>query len=140
AAVAGGLDGGLQHGRAAEAVPRLAGLAVRSGCRAIVCSPLEVASLRTQLGPAVELICPGVRFGGEFSPNDDQTRVATPAQAISAGASRIVVGRPITRSDDVGAAARAVRDQALAAGSEGGGDERANRPKALDAHGRFGAL
>jgi orotidine-5'-phosphate decarboxylase len=123
-----------------EAVPRMAGLAVRSGCQAIVCSPLEVAALRAQLGPAVELICPGVRLGGDFSPDDDQARVATPAQAISAGASRIVVGRPITRSDDVGAAARAVRDQALAAGPEGGGDERANRPKALDAHGRFDAL
>src|SRR5829696_7485358 len=123
-----------------EAVPRLAGLAVRSGCPAIVCSPLEVAALRAHLGPAVELICPGVRLGGDFSPDDDQIRVATPAQAISAGASRIVVGRPITRSDDVGAAARAGRDQALAAGPEGGGDERANRPKALDAHGQFGAL
>jgi orotidine-5'-phosphate decarboxylase len=46
---------------------------------------------------------------------DDQARVATPAAAMRAGASRIVVGRPITRAPDVGAAARAVRDQALAA-------------------------
>ena len=66
--------------------------------------------------------------------------MATPAEAVAAGASRIVVGRPITRSDDVGAAARAVRDQALAAGPEEGGDERANRPKALDSEGRFDAL
>ena len=125
---------------AAEAVPRLAGLAVRSGCRAVVCSPLEVGALRAQLGPSVELICPGVRPVGEKSSSDDQTRVSTPAEAMAAGASRIVVGRPITRSNDVGAAARAVRDQALATRSKGGGDERANRPKALGAHGRFDPL
>ena len=141
---------------AAEAVPRLAGLAVRSGCQAIVCSPLEVAALRAQLGPSVELICPGVRPAGgggsgglmersgsppdPISPQDDQARVATPAEAMAAGATRIVVGRPITRSDDVAAAARTVRDQALGNGPTEGGDERANRPKAVDGHGRFDAL
>jgi len=125
---------------AAEAVPRLAGLAVRSGCPAIVCSPLEVAALRAQLGPSVELICPGVRPARSSASPDDQARVATPAEAVAAGASRIVVGRPITRSDDVGAAARAVRDEALAAGPKEGGDERANLPKATDAQGRFDGL
>src|SRR5829696_4775210 len=125
---------------AAEAVPRLAGLAVRCGCPAIVCSPLEVAALRAQLGPSVELICPGVRPARSSASVDDQARVATPAEAVAAGASRIVVGRPITRSDDVGAAARAVRDQALAGGPEEGGDERANRPKAIDVQGRFDGL
>jgi orotidine-5'-phosphate decarboxylase len=124
---------------AAESVPRLAELAVRSGCQAVVCSPLEAAALRGRLGPAVELICPGVRPAAAAA-SDDQARVATPAEAMAAGATRIVVGRPITRSDDVGAAARAVRDQAVAAGPRGGGDERANRRKAPDIHGRFGAL
>jgi orotidine-5'-phosphate decarboxylase len=124
---------------AAEAVPRLAALAVRSGCRAIVCSPLEVATLRTQLGPEVELICPGVRPATGIA-NHDQSRVATPAAARAAGATRIVVGRPITRSDDVGAAARAVRDEALTVGPSGGGDEPANQLKAADTHGRFDAL
>jgi orotidine-5'-phosphate decarboxylase len=124
---------------AAESVPRLAELAVRSGCQAVVCSPLEAASLRDRLGPAVELICPGVRPAAAAA-SDDQARVATPAEAMAAGATRIVVGRPITRSDDVGAAARAVRDQAVAAGPQGGGDERANRRKAPDIHGRFDAL
>jgi orotidine-5'-phosphate decarboxylase len=122
---------------AAEAVPRLAELAVRCGCPAIVCSPLEVATLRGRLGPTVELICPGVRPGPA---QDDQARVATPAEAMAAGASRIVVGRPITRSDDVAAAARAVRDQALAALAERAGDERANHLKAPDVHGRFDGL
>jgi orotidine-5'-phosphate decarboxylase len=113
---------------AAEAVPRLAELAVASGCPALVCSPLEAAALRGLLGPTVELLCPGVRPAqarrGPGNPegvprwagsSDDQARVATPAAAMRAGATRIVVGRPITRAPDVGAAARAVRDEALAA-------------------------
>jgi orotidine-5'-phosphate decarboxylase len=114
-------------------------LGALSGCQAVVCSPLEAAALRAQLDFPIELICPGVR-PPDGSPVDDQTRVATPFQAIAAGATRIVVGRPITRSEDVGAAARAVRDQALAARSDQGGDERAKQPKALDAHGRFDGL
>jgi orotidine-5'-phosphate decarboxylase len=124
---------------AGEAVPRLAELAVRSGCQALVCSPLEAAALRARLGPSVELVCPGVRPAGP-PVDDDQARVATPAEAIAAGATRIVVGRPITRSDDVGAAARAVRDEALAAGSRPGGDERANPRKGPESHGRFDGL
>jgi orotidine-5'-phosphate decarboxylase len=105
---------------AEEAVPRLARLAVAAGCPALVCSPLEAAALRGLLGPTVELVCPGVRpapdrTGPVRGEADDQVRVATPAAAMRAGASRIVVGRPITRAADVGAAARAVRDQALAA-------------------------
>jgi orotidine-5'-phosphate decarboxylase len=124
---------------AAEAVPRLADLAVRSGCQAIVCSPLEAAALRARLGPSVELVCPGVRPDG--APDlHDQARVATPAQAMAAGATRIVVGRPITRADDVAAAAGAVRDQAVAAAAGAGRDGRANRPPGGDAHGRFDGL
>jgi orotidine-5'-phosphate decarboxylase len=125
---------------AAEAVPRLAELAVRSGCQAIVCSPLEAGALRARLGPSVELVCPGVRPDGAAPDLHDQARVATPAQAMAAGATRIVVGRPITRADDVGAAARAVRDQALAATVGAGGDGHANRPNGRDAHGRFDGL
>jgi len=124
---------------AAEAVPRLAELAVGCGCQAVVCSPLEAAALRARLGPAVELICPGVR-PARSATEDDQARVATPARAIAAGATRIVVGRPITRSDDPAAAARAVRDEAVAALPNGGGDERAKPPKATDNHGRFDGL
>jgi orotidine-5'-phosphate decarboxylase len=117
---------------AEAAVPRLAQLAVAAGCRALVCSPLEAAALRALLGPTVELLCPGVRpapagrdprpagrgalaDGPRWAAADDQARVATPAAAMRAGASRIVVGRPITGAADVGAAARAVRDEALAA-------------------------
>jgi orotidine-5'-phosphate decarboxylase len=124
---------------AAEAVPRLAELAARAGCPAVVCSPLEAAGLRARLGPSVELVCPGVR-PAEGSDSHDQARVATPAGAIAAGATRIVVGRPITRSGDVGATARAVRDQALAAAPQAAGDEPANQPKDPAAHGRFDGL
>src|SRR4029453_17377609 len=102
--------------------------------------PLEAAALRARLGHSVELICPGVRPADGASPSDDPSRVATPAQATPAGATRIVVGRPITRSDDVGAAARAVRDQAVGGRPGGARDERANQPKAPDIDGRFGAL
>jgi orotidine-5'-phosphate decarboxylase len=121
-----------------RAVPRLAELAVAAGCPAVVCSPLEAAALRARLGPAVELICPGVRpaAGG----GDDQARVATPAEAMAAGATRIVVGRPLTRSADLAAAARAVRDQAVAGRPEGAGDERAKLPKASRPGGRFDGL
>ena len=104
-----------------EAVPRLAELAVSAGCQALVCSPLEAGALRDLLGPGVELVCPGVRPAAtrsgppRWDGADDQARVATPAAAMRAGASRIVVGRPITRAADVGAAARSVRDEALAA-------------------------
>jgi orotidine-5'-phosphate decarboxylase len=124
---------------AAEAVPRLAELAVGCGCPAVVCSPLEAAALRARLGPSVELVCPGVRPASAAT-HHDQARVATPAEAIGAGATRIVVGRPITRSGDVGAAARAVRDQALAAAPRAGEDEPANQPKDPAAHGRFDGL
>jgi orotidine-5'-phosphate decarboxylase len=124
---------------AAEAVPRLAELAAHAGCPAVVCSPLEAAGLRARLGPSVELVCPGVR-PAEGSDSHDQARVATPAEAIAAGATRIVVGRPITRSGDVGAAAWAVRDQALAAALQAGGGEPADQPKDPAAHGRFDGL
>jgi orotidine-5'-phosphate decarboxylase len=105
---------------AAEAVPRLARLAVAAGCPALVCSPLEAAGLRELLGPAVELVCPGVRPAASPTAvaGDDQARVATPAAAVRAGADRIVVGRPITLAADPAAAARAVRDEALAARRE----------------------
>jgi orotidine-5'-phosphate decarboxylase len=100
-------------GDPAEAVPRLARLAVGAGCRALVCSPREAAVVRREVGPEVLLICPGVRPGG--SDAGDQRRTATPAEALAAGADLLVVGRPITSAPDLAAAARAVRDEALAA-------------------------
>lgn len=89
-----------------DAVVRLAVLAVDSGARAIVCSPQEVAAVRRAVPDDVVLITPGVRPVG--SAPDDQRRVATPADAIRAGADLLVVGRPITSAPDVRRAAEAV--------------------------------
>jgi orotidine-5'-phosphate decarboxylase len=87
-----------------DAVRRLALLAVEGGARALVCSPLEVADVRREVGPGVRLITPGVRPAGGAT--GDQARVATPQKALADGADLLVVGRPITGADDVATAAR----------------------------------
>ena len=89
-----------------DAVRRLAALAVDAGARALVCSPLEVADVRTEVGPDVVLITPGVRPAG--AGHGDQSRVATPGQALADGADLLVVGRPLTAAPDPGAAAAAL--------------------------------
>lgn len=89
-----------------DAVLRLATLAVGAGARGLVCSPREVAAVRAEVGPDVTLITPGVRPPGQA--NDDQARVATPQEALRAGADLLVIGRPITGSADPGAAAAAL--------------------------------
>ncbi len=90
----------------ARQVLRLARLAWRAGVRAFVCSPLEVASLRAELGDNAVLITPGIRPAGARAA--DQKRVCTPADAIAAGADMLVVGRPIREAADPVAAARAI--------------------------------
>lgn len=89
-----------------DAVRRLALLAVEAGARALVCSPMEVAAVRAEVGPDIELITPGVRPVG--SEAQDQARVATPQQALDDGADLLVVGRPLTSAADPGAAAAAL--------------------------------
>lgn len=86
---------------ALESVVALGELAMRSGARAIVSSPLEIAALRSSLGPEITIITPGVRPVGS-SKSDDQVRTMSPSQAISAGASFVVIGRPITEAWKVG--------------------------------------
>jgi len=81
----------------AAAVDRLAALARDAGADGVVCSPLEVAAVRWSF-PGGVLVVPGVRPSGAAT--DDQKRVATPAEAIEAGADRLVIGRPITRAAD----------------------------------------
>lgn len=92
--------------RSADAVLRLAVLAVEAGARALVCSPREVSMVRAEVGPDVTLITPGVRPAE--SAIQDQARVATPQQALADGADLLVIGRPITGADDPGAAAAAI--------------------------------
>lgn len=80
----------------AEQVERLAQLAHEAGLDGIVCSPMEAAQMRALLGPDAIIITPGVRPKGAAL--GDQSRVATPAEAFAAGASHLVIGRPITRA------------------------------------------
>jgi orotidine-5'-phosphate decarboxylase len=91
----------------AAQVSRLGALATSAGLRGLVCSPLEVQMLRTQLPSDVQLVTPGIRPAGEAG-GDDQKRIMTPAEAACAGSSYIVVGRPILKAKDPAAAARAI--------------------------------
>jgi orotidine-5'-phosphate decarboxylase len=93
-------------GPVSDAVLRLAALAVQAGARGLVCSPQEVAAVRAEVGPDITLVTPGVRPFGEAS--HDQARVATPQEALRAGADLLVIGRPITGAPDPGAAAAAL--------------------------------
>ncbi|HEY9036670.1 MAG TPA: orotidine-5'-phosphate decarboxylase [Pseudomonadales bacterium] len=85
-------------GTPSEAVLKLAGLAMESGMDGMVCSANEAALLRGQLSDQPVLVTPGIRPAG--SAQDDQSRVATPADAMRAGVSYLVIGRPITQADD----------------------------------------
>lgn len=89
-----------------DQVVRLAKLALENGCRGVVASAREAPNLRTMFGNDFALITPGVRPRGVA--HDDQARVVTPAEAISAGASHIVVGRPITAASDPAAQVRSI--------------------------------
>ncbi len=88
------------------AVVRLARLAVAAGASGLVCSPQEVAQVRAAVGPAPLLVVPGVRPAG--AAKGDQARIATPEDAVRAGADVIVVGRPLRDAPDPVAAARAI--------------------------------
>jgi orotidine-5'-phosphate decarboxylase len=88
------------------AVVRLAKLAVAAGAGGLVCSPHEVAAVRAAVGPAPLLVVPGVRPAG--AAKGDQARVATPAEAVRAGADVVVVGRPLREGPDPAAAAWAI--------------------------------
>jgi len=85
----------------------LAKMARKHGVDAFVCSPKEVRALRDALGDGVMLVTPGVRPAGDTS--GDQKRTDTPEGAIAAGATAVVVGRPIRDAADPAAAAAAIR-------------------------------
>lgn len=103
-------DGALDEigllGPPADAVRRLATLAVAAGAGALVCSPQEVAAVRAEVGPGITLITPGVRPAGADA--QDQARIATPERALADGADLLVIGRPITGAADPGAAAATI--------------------------------
>jgi orotidine-5'-phosphate decarboxylase len=90
----------------AHQVERLAVLAVQSGLRGLVCSPLEIADLRQILPAEIQLVTPGIRTGAEKA--DDQKRTLTPREAMQAGASWLVIGRPIYAAENPRAAAEKI--------------------------------
>ena len=94
-------------GTAQEAVSRLAQLSHRCGLDGVVCSAREVTQLRRERGASFLLVTPGIR-PAQSAPGD-QTRVATPREAMSNGASYLVVGRPITQAADPLAALAAIQ-------------------------------
>lgn len=96
-------------GTVEDSVVRLATLALTNGCQGIVTSAREASSVRARLGDQFAIVTPGIRPAG--SGVGDQVRVVTPAEAIAAGASHIVVGRPITEAADPAAEARAILGQ-----------------------------
>ncbi len=98
----------------ANQVLRLAQLAQAAGINGLVCSAEETAALRSELGPDVLLVTPGIRPAG--ADVGDQRRIATPGLAIAAGASMLVVGRPITQSADPAKVAAAILEEIAAAG------------------------
>jgi orotidine-5'-phosphate decarboxylase len=96
-------------GSMVDEVSRLAALALKNGCHGIVSSAREAGALRAKLGQDFAIVTPGVRPAGKG--HADQARVVTPTEAIAAGASHIVVGRPVTEAADPAAEARAILRQ-----------------------------
>ena len=90
-------DVGVQKSPA-DQVLHLAQLATQAGLKGLVCSPKEIAPLREVLPPEVQLVTPGIRPAGTDS--DDQKRVMTPAMAMNAGSSWLVIGRPIYAAEN----------------------------------------
>ena len=105
-------------GPASRRVVQLARLAQKAGMDGVVASPHEVRAIRRACGKDFLIVVPGIRpvvggspSGGRKSKTDDQARVATPAEAIRAGADYLVIGRPITAAPDPEAAARAILEE-----------------------------
>jgi orotidine-5'-phosphate decarboxylase len=96
---------GIEHS-VQDMVVRLARLAKASGMDGVVASPLEIGVIREACGPDFLIVTPGVR--PSFAAADDQKRIMTPAEAVSAGADYLVIGRPIARAADPVEAAESI--------------------------------
>ena len=93
----------------AEQALKLAGLAKSSGLNGVVCSAQEASSMQQQLGNDFLLVSPGIRPAG--SKADDQRRIMTPTDALKAGSDYLVIGRPITQSDDPSSVLRTINSE-----------------------------
>lgn len=92
-----------------ELVLRRAAQARDAGMGGIVCAAAEAKAVRAVIGPDMAIVTPGIRPAG--AAHGDQKRVMTPADALRAGATHLVVGRPIAAAGDPAAAARAIRNE-----------------------------
>jgi orotidine-5'-phosphate decarboxylase len=95
--------------KAAEQVERLAGLAAEAGLRGLVCSPLEIRALRRVIPKEMALVTPGIRAATDAA--NDQKRTMGPKEAIEAGATWLVIGRPICAAPNPRAAAESILAQ-----------------------------
>ena len=99
----------------ADEVVRQSGEALRAGLAGVVCSPHEVAPVRRRLGEHAMIVVPGIRRSSDA--HGDQARVASAAEAVAAGATHLVVGRPVLQAADPAAAFRALLEEAQCVGS-----------------------
>jgi orotidine-5'-phosphate decarboxylase len=98
-----------------DQVGRLAALAQTAGLDGVVASPRETSFLRRQCGPEFVVVTPGIRGGGAVAARDDQERTMSPGEAIEAGASYLVVGRPVIGAPDPWVAAEKIAAEMRAA-------------------------
>lgn len=94
-----------------EQVTALARMAKQAGLDGVVASPLEVEAVRAACGPGFAIVTPGIRGASAGADRNDQARTMGPAEAVLAGATHIVVGRPIIAAADPRAAAAAIVEE-----------------------------
>lgn len=92
-------------------VTRKAGVAHAAGCAGVVCSGLEVSRIKETIGQDFLTVTPGIRPAWSMTPEEDQRRITTPAEAINAGADYLVIGRPIRDAKDPAQAAARIAEE-----------------------------